>query len=57
MADYSNYSFDMVKASAFEREIIYISTLPIDQIDEAKMAVIEYMKNRINEIKEKYRNF
>lgn len=46
-----NYSVDMLKKSAFQDELTNIlELLPVEQVDQETLNVIEYLKRRIKEI-------
>lgn len=46
-----NYSVDMLKKSAFQDELTNVlELLPVEQVDQKTLDVIEYLKHRIKEI-------
>jgi len=50
-AEHVSYSRDMMKKYAFIDELNnYLRILPIEEIDEKKIIIIEYLENKIKEI-------
>ncbi len=56
MADYSNYSFDIIKKIAFEKEIDTIKNSHANNLSEYEELLINYMAHRIEQIDEEYKD-